>query len=241
MVSFLSLLSKGWKDFFSFRMLVINLAPVMLGVLFWSMAFYYFSDNILSYCERFLPHSWSALAHSEGFLASLWAFVFKGLVYMLIIWFVILLTLIGNVFMSIFYTPLVISYLHKKYYFQVEREEFGSVTFSIKYFLKSLIIMLVIMALLTPLYFIPIIGVFLSLIPHFLFFKNTMSLDVGSAIFKDYEKYQTLLKQYKMSHYRFCACCYLFSLIPFFNFFATLLQTILLAHYFFTLKENKDN
>ncbi|EJB35478.1 putative protease [Helicobacter pylori NQ4053] len=101
--------------------------------------------------------------------------------------------------------------------------------------------MLLFLAVLTPLYFIPFIGVFgvfFSIVPHFLFFKNTMSLDIASMIF-NYQSYQNLLKQHRLKHYRFSFFCYLFSLIPFFNFFATLLQTLMLAHYFFILKEKE--
>ncbi|MGN8530159.1 EI24 domain-containing protein, partial [Helicobacter pylori] len=92
-----------------------------------------------------------------------------------------------------------------------------------------------------PFYFIPFIGVFgvfFSIIPHFLFFKNTMSWDIASMIF-NHQSYQNLLKQHRLKHYRFSFFCYLFSLIPFFNFFATLLQTLMLTHYFFILKEKE--
>lgn len=65
--------------------------------------------------------------------------------------------------------------------------------------------MLLWMAVLTPFYFIPFIGVsgvFFSIIPHFLFFKNTMSLDIASMIF-NHQSYQNLLKQHRLKHYRF--------------------------------------
>ncbi|WP_033782958.1 EI24 domain-containing protein, partial [Helicobacter pylori] len=132
----------------------------------------------------------------------------------------------------------VVSYLHQKYYPHVVLEEFGSILFSIKYFLKSLLFMLLLMAVLTPFYFIPFVGIFFSIIPHFLFFKNTMSLDIASAIFNP-QSYQKLQRQHRLKHYRFAFFCYLFSLIPFFNFFATLLQTLMLTHYFFILKEKE--
>ncbi len=65
-----------------------------------------------------------------------------------------------------------------------------------------------------------------------------MSLDIASMIF-NHQSYQNLLKQHRLKHYRFSFFCYLFSLIPFFNFFATLLQTLMLTHYFFILKEKE--
>ncbi|NHB37312.1 EI24 domain-containing protein [Helicobacter pylori] len=241
MVLFLSIFKKSFNDFLSARMLLINLGPILLSLAFFGAVFHYNGENVVNYCQTLLSQSLNDYAHSQGFFSGVFAWVFKALVYFLIFWIAILLSLIINVFASIFYTPLVVSYLHQKYYPHVVLEEFGSILFSIKYFLKALILMLVLLALLTPFYFIPFIGVFgvfFSIIPHFLFFKNTMSLDIASAIF-NYQSYQNLLKQHRLKHYRFSFFCYLFSLIPFFNFFATLLQTLMLTHYFFILKEKE--
>ncbi|OPG43037.1 EI24 domain-containing protein [Helicobacter pylori] len=241
MVLFLSIFKKSFNDFLSARMLLINLGPILLSLAFFGAIFHYNGESVVNYCQALLPQSLSDYSHSQGFFSGVFVWVFKALVYFLIFWIAILLSLVINVFASIFYTPLVVSYLHQKYYPHVVLEEFGSILFSIKYFLKALILMLVLLALLTPFYFIPFIGVFgvfFSIIPHFLFFKNTMSLDIASAIF-NHQSYQNLLKQHRLKHYRFSFFCYLFSLIPFFNFFATLLQTLMLAHYFFILKEKE--
>ncbi|WQU85507.1 EI24 domain-containing protein [Helicobacter pylori] len=241
MVLFLSIFKKSFNDFLSARMLLINLGPILLSLAFFGAVFHYNGESVVNYCQALLPQSLSDYSHSQGFFSGVFVWVFKALVYFLIFWIAILLSLVINVFASIFYTPLVVSYLHQKYYPHVVLEEFGSILFSIKYFLKTLILMLVLLALLTPFYFIPFIGVFgvfFSIIPHFLFFKNTMSLDIASAIF-NHQSYQNLLKQHQLKHYRFSFFCYLFSLIPFFNFFATLLQTLMLTHYFFILKEKE--
>ncbi|WP_187868883.1 EI24 domain-containing protein [Helicobacter pylori] len=241
MVLFLSIFKKSFNDFLSARMILINLGPILLSLAFFGAIFYYNGENVVNYCQTLLPQSLSDYSHSQGFFAGVFVWVFKALVYFFIFWIAILLSLVINIFASIFYTPLVVSYLHQKYYSHVVLEEFGSILFSIKYFLKSLIFMLLWMAVLTPFYFIPFIGffgVFFSIIPHFLFFKNTMSLDIASMIF-NHQSYQNLLKQHRLKHYRFSFFCYLFSLIPFFNFFATLLQTLMLAHYFFILKEKE--
>ncbi|GAA7632600.1 EI24 domain-containing protein [Helicobacter pylori] len=238
---FLSIFKKSFNDFLSARMLLINLGPILLSLAFFGAVFHYNGESVVNYCQALLPQSLNDYSHSQGFFSGVFVWVFKALVYFLIFWIAILLSLVINVFASIFYTPLVVSYLHQKYYPHVVLEEFGSILFSIKYFLKALLFMLVLLALLTPFYFIPFIGVFgvfFSIIAHFLFFKNTMSLDIASMIF-NYQSYQNLLKQHRLKHYRFSFFCYLFSLIPFFNFFATLLQTLMLTHYFFILKEKE--
>ncbi|WP_305861296.1 EI24 domain-containing protein [Helicobacter pylori] len=241
MVLFLSIFKKSFNDLLSTRMLLINLGPILLSLAFFGAIFYYNGGSIVNYCQTLLPQSLSDYSHSQGFFSGVFVWVFKALVYFLIFWIVILLSLVINIFASIFYTPLVVSYLHQKYYPHVVLEEFGSILFSVKYFLKSLLFMLLFLAVLTPFYFIPFIGVFgvfFSIIVHFLFFKNTTSLDIASMIF-NYQSYQNLLKQHRLKHYRFSFFCYLFSLIPFFNFFATLLQTLMLTHYFFILKEKE--
>ncbi|GAA8435273.1 EI24 domain-containing protein [Helicobacter pylori] len=238
---FLSIFKKSFNDFLSARMLLINLGPILLSLAFFGAVFHYNGESVVNYCQALLPQSLSDYSHSQDFFSGVFVWVFKALVYFLIFWIAILLSLVINVFASIFYTPLVVSYLHQKYYPHVVLEEFGSILFSIKYFLKALLFMLLFLAVLTPFYFIPFIGVFgvfFSIIAHFLFFKNTMSLDIASAIF-NHQSYQNLLKQHRLKHYRFSFFCYLFSLIPFFNFFATLLQTLMLTHYFFILKEKE--
>lgn len=202
---FLSIFKKSFNDFLSARMLLINLGPILLSLAFFGAIFYYNGENVVNYCQALLPQSLSDYSHSQGFFSGVFAWVFKALVYFLIFWIAILLSLVINVFASIFYTPLVVSYLHQKYYPHVVLEKFGSILFSIKYFLKALILMLLLLAVLTPFYFIPFIGVFgvfFSIIPHFLFFKNTMSLDIASAIF-NHQSYQNLLKQHRLKHYRF--------------------------------------
>uniref|UniRef100_UPI00165A723F EI24 domain-containing protein n=1 Tax=Helicobacter pylori TaxID=210 RepID=UPI00165A723F len=202
MVLSLSILKKSFNDFLSTRMLLINLGPILLSLAFFGAIFYYNGENIVNYCQALLPQSLNDYSHSQGFFAGVFVWVFKALVYFLIFWIAILLSLVINVFASIFYTPLVVSYLHQKYYPHVVLEEFGSILFSIKYFLKALLFMLLFLAVLTPFYFIPFIGVFgvfFSIIAHFLFFKNTMSLDIASAIF-NHQSYQNLLKQHRLKH-----------------------------------------
>ncbi len=205
MVLFLSIFKKSFNDFLSARMLLINLDSILLSLAFFGAVFHYNGESVVNYYQALLPQSLNDYSHSQGFFSGVFVWVFKALVYFLIFWIAILLSLVINVFASIFYTPLVVSYLHQKYYPHVVLEEFGSILFSIKYFLKALLFMLVLLALLTPFYFIPFIGVFgvfFSIIPHFLFFKNTMSLDIASMIF-NHQSYQNLLKQHRLKHYRF--------------------------------------
>ncbi|PAF53877.1 peptidase [Helicobacter sp. 13S00482-2] len=223
-------IKKSWEDFFSLKMLILNLMPTIIGVVLWSLLLLYFSDQILAGMEYFLPKSWQNLSNDSGFFASIGGFFIKVFLYVLLGFFIIILTIIGNMFISIFYTPIVISYLRKKYYLDISIHSFGGIKTSILYFLKCLGWFVLFVIILSPLFFIPFVGFFAILIPHFLFFKNTMLFDIGSSILSQ-SQYDLFLSKNKIKNYQITLISYLFSLIPIFNFFVTLLQTIIIARY----------
>ncbi|BDQ29444.1 EI24 domain-containing protein [Helicobacter ailurogastricus] len=231
---------KSWKDFLSWKMLFLNLGPVFFGMLFWGVLLFYFGGNMVRILEGFLPTSWDHYAHTNGFLPALLLLAIKIFAYALLLLSVLLLSLVGNVFISLFYTPLVVCYLHKHDYANLPLENFGDFTGCIQHFLKQLAYLCMFLVVCIPLYFIPFVGVFVSLIPHYFFFKNTLSFDIGSSIYNQ-ETYQEVLRAYKVPHHKVAIMAYLFSLIPIFNFFATLLQTIILARFFLDIKANKAN
>lgn len=231
------IIKKSWEDFFSFKMITLNLLPIIIGVGFWGFTLFYFGGEILGWLQHFLPTSWQDLLKNPGILASIGGFFIKLFLYLLLGFFVIILTIIGNIFISIFYTPIVIGYLRKKYYHQIDLDCFGNIKTSIFYFLKSLGWFVLFVIILIPLFFIPLVGVFSVLIPHFFFFKNTMFFDVGSSIFDEYE-YRSFISSNKIKIYQVSLIAYIFSLIPFFNFFATLLQTIIIARFLLERKAN---
>lgn len=231
----LNIITKSWKDFFSFKMLVLNLLPIFISLVFWSFLIIYFNHEIFSFLKHFLPTSWQDFSDG-GFFVGILVWLIKILLYIFMIIFVIILSLIINVFVSIFYTPFVIKYLHKKYYPEILLENFGNFSSSMKHFLKAFLWFLGFAILFIPLYYIPFLGIIALLIPHFFFFKNTMLFDVGSYIFKE-EDFNKIQKENKAKNYQISFLSYLFSLIPIFNFFATILQTIIIAHFFLDLKK----
>ncbi|PAF42297.1 EI24 domain-containing protein [Helicobacter sp. 11S03491-1] len=234
----LSILKKSWEDFFSFKMIALNLLPILIGVMLWGVILFYFHETIFGWLEHLLPLSWQNLLQNQGFFAQIGNFFIKLFLYILLIFFIIILTLIGNIFISIFYTPLVVTYLHKKYYLDTQLHSFGGISSSITHFSKSFARFILFTLILVPLYFIPLIGIFAILIPHFFFFKSTMIFDIGSSIFAKSD-YQSVLSNHKSKLYQITIIAYVFSLIPIFNLFATLLQTILIAHYLFKIKDDQ--
>ncbi|MDO7253692.1 EI24 domain-containing protein [Helicobacter cappadocius] len=232
-------IKKSWEDFFSLKMIALNLLPIIIGIAFWSFILFYFGNQILTTLEHILPTSWKNLLENPGFFASIGGFFIKTFLYLLLAFFVIILTIIGNIFISIFYTPIVIGYLRKKYYPDIFIHSFGGIKTSIFHFLKSLLWLILFVAILSPLFFIPVVGVFAVLIPHFFFFKNTMLFDVGSSIFNESE-YHSFLSKNRVKIYQISLIAYIFSLIPFFNFFATLLQTIIISRFVLDKKEQQN-
>ncbi|WP_104749381.1 EI24 domain-containing protein [Helicobacter cynogastricus] len=231
----LGIIQESWKDFLSWKMLFINLGPVLIGLLFWGILLFYFGDNFVRIIEGFLPSGWVRYAHSGGFMPAFLLLVLKFFVYMLLGLSVLVLSLVGNVLVAIFYTPIVVTYVHKRDYPQLSLEGFGDIGFCLQHFLKQLGYLCMFLLVCSPLYFIPFIGVFISLIPHYFFFKNTLSFDIATSVFNQ-ERYAEVLRVYKVSHHKISILAYLFSLIPIFNFFATLLQTIILTRYFLEVK-----
>ncbi|WP_104640475.1 EI24 domain-containing protein [Helicobacter bizzozeronii] len=239
MKSPLQTIRESWRDFFSWKMVLLNIAPVLIGLLFWGGLLFYFGGNIVRILEGFLPTSWYHYAHSGGFLPAMFLLVFKAFVYVLVVLVVLILSLVGNVLFALFYTPIVLRFLQQKYYPQVALESFGDLYFCLQYFLKQLAFLGLFLLVCIPLYFIPFIGIFFSLIPHYFFFKNTMSFDIASSLFNQ-QDYQRIQKDYKIATHKIAILSYLFSLIPVFNFFATLLQTIILSRHFLEIKSNKN-
>ncbi|MFC3847107.1 EI24 domain-containing protein [Helicobacter baculiformis] len=233
-------IQESWKDFLSWKMLFLNLGPVLVGLLFWGILLFYFSDNMVRILEGFLPASWYHYAHSSGLVPAFFSLILKVFVYMLLGLFVLVLSLIGNILVAIFYTPIVIAYVHKKDYPNLPLEEFGDLSFCLQYFLKQLAYLCMFLLVCSPLYFIPFIGIFVSLIPHYFFFKNTLSFDIATSLFNQ-ERYTEVLRDYKITHHKISILAYLFSLIPIFNFFATLLQTIILTRYFLEIKAQEKS
>ncbi|WP_120943787.1 MULTISPECIES: EI24 domain-containing protein [Helicobacter] len=228
-------IQESWKDFLSWKMLLLNLGPVLVGLLFWGILLFYFGDNLVRIIEGFLPTSWYRYAHSGGFMPAFFLLLFKTFVYILLGLFVLILSLVGNVLVAIFYTPIVVSFVRKKDYPDLCLEGFGDFNFCLQHFLKQLAYLCMFLLVCIPLYFIPFVGVFFSLIPHYFFFKNTLCFDIATSLFNQ-ERYTQVLRDHKIPLHKVAILAYLFSLIPVFNFFATLLQTLILTRYFLEIK-----
>ncbi|MFW6308279.1 MAG: EI24 domain-containing protein, partial [Campylobacterales bacterium] len=140
-----------------------------------------------------------------------------------------------NAIVAGFYAPFVISYLHKKYYSDIEVEGFGSLVDVSVYFVKTLGLFLFLLLLAIPLYFIPVVGFLVPILIFFWFYKKNIVFDVGSTMLNKSEYKEFLyLHRNKINIVSFVT--YLIGYIPIINLFAAVPQLLAVAHLFFSLK-----
>lgn len=228
----LAILRQSRRDFLSLPMLSLNILPVLLGVLLWGGIFYSFSDTLIAYIKGFMPESWQLYMQSAS--SDLFAQGVTVSLYVLLGFCVILLALVGNVFVSIFYAPLVVAHLRKHYYPTLAKPT-DSLSFSamLKNFLKSFVLLCALCIVCAPLLLLPVIGGAIMLVPFFIFFYQSMLYDIGHEVL-GVESYARLRKA--KGKYSTTLLAYLLGLIPLLNFFTPLLQVIILSHYCFQLR-----
>lgn len=223
---FLAILRKSKRDFLSLPMIVLNILPVLFGVALWGGILYVFCDVLIAYATGLLPESLQAYINDNGILGR----VITISLYALLGFCVILLALVGNVFVSIFYAPLVVGYIRKYHYPYIPKPASVPILVALKQFLKAFVLLCALCVVCMPLVFIPVIGGVIMLVPFFVFFYQTMLFDVGQEVLgrDDYPKLHKAKRKYTIA-----LLTYLLGLIPILNFFTPLLQVIILSHYCF--------
>lgn len=223
-----ALFSRSKQDFLSPAMLLLNILPITLGILFWCGILFYFSDSLISYFWSFLPDSW----HLNIENANSWTENFIVLLLYLLLGFVaILFALIGNLFVSIFYTPIVVAYIRKRHYPNIQKYEGATLWLGLKNFFIAFVMLCALCVVCAPILFVPFVGGAI----FFFFFYKTMFFDVGYEVLGK-EHYATL-RMFKHK-YKTALIAYGFGLIPILNFFMPLLQTIIICHFCFLWLEH---
>ncbi len=218
---------KAFLDAIHFKMLIILLFPFVLSV----TVVYFSWGHILAFADSLI------LISSENAVLSFFASIASFLLSTIgLVLYIIVIALIFQMIFSIFYAPFIVSFVHNKYYSHITREEALSFIESIIYFLKIVALLLFFMILCIPVYFIPFVGHIVFFVIFFIFFKNTITLDVAAAIFckKDY---MFFLSFYKKEIWVFTLSLYILSLIPIVNFFVLIFQIAAFTHFVFSCKE----
>lgn len=135
-----------------------------------------------------------------------------------------------------FLTPYILTKLQKKHYPSLELKGFAGAFESTLHLLKSLFIMVLLIFVLSPLYFIPLLNIVAFNLPFYYFFHKMINYDVGGTICTK-EEFITLNALNK-SKIRFVTLTlFLLSLIPFLALFGSVFFIIYLGHNYFSLLE----
>lgn len=230
------LLLKALKDTLDPRMIALSVLPLLIGILFWGVLFLSFGESL--YNALALPIEGYFSGVEGGFFGSVLNFFIGVLVYLFIFALFLLAVVITNALLATFYAPLVAKFLQKKYYPNVMIEGFGGIWDSVLFFLKTIFLFLLLLLLMTPFYFIPLVGFLVPIVIFFWFFRKNIIFDVGSTLLSK-EEYEDITSTFKGRINMNCLVAYLIGYIPVVNFFAGVFQLLLLTHLFFLLKKER--
>jgi len=138
-----------------------------------------------------------------------------------------------------FLTPYIINKINKKYYPHIKLKGHGTLIDTMWILVKTTIVMIILFIVLIPLYFIPLINVFVFFIPFYYFFHKLINSDVAMTMLSK-DQYNFIYGRKKNSFRMKTLFLYLLSLIPFFAMFTAVFFIIYLANsYFNELNTNK--
>jgi len=155
----------------------------------------------------------------------------EKVVFMVTGYLILILAVIIAVIVVGFFTPLVIKKLKSRHYPPFEIKEHGSILSVAWHTIKSLLIMILLYIVLTPLYFIPFINIIAFNLPAYYFFHKMLVYDVGSSMNtkKEYLQIKAIVgNQIRLR----TLLMYCLTLIPFVGIFFPLLFVIYLSHIF---------
>jgi len=147
--------------------------------------------------------------------------------------FVLLLSIIIALAVIGFLTPPILKVIQQRYYPDLDMVGYGNIGTITWHFFKSFFVMIVLIFMLIPFYFIPLVNVIAFNLPFYYFFHKLMVLDVTSTIMT--KKEYALIHVANANTIRLkTLLLYLISLVPFAVLFTTAFFVIYMGHTFFT-------
>ncbi len=241
------------KDFFTKDILKIAIFPLLFTIFVMFFFFFILADIGYANLQEFIQ---TAQNGEEIVLADDAPFYLIASTYILVFLFKYTFTswLIGiifytlgtifimmfSVFLSIliigFFTPMILSIIHKRHYSSLVINSYGTFLSSIWVLVKSFLFMILFFILLSPLYFIPLINILAINLPFYYFFHKLLTFDVYSNIFSKEEKNIIHGKYANIFRLR-TLFLYIISMIPFITMFCAVFYIVYLGHsYFLKLK-----
>ncbi|RAX58685.1 hypothetical protein CCZ01_02580 [Helicobacter monodelphidis] len=227
--------TRAFRDAITGKMILLSILPFLVGGLICFLSYDYLFSKINELITPYL-----SIDANAGFFASILAKVISFFSIFLewvgmVIYFIIS-SLSVQVLLSVFYAPIIIAFVHKKHYPSIQLESADNLLSSLLGTLKSLLIFFILFFCCIPLYFIPVIGIFIFFIPLFYLFTASMKLDILNAVYSQQGREQ-ILQSHKKDIYFFLFLIYFISLIPILNLIATIFQILLFTHFMLQHKQ----
>lgn len=184
----------------------------------------YTGSSIIDFLLRYTVTSWivSFLVYTIGLFAIGYLSIFTSLI------------IVG------FLTPQILHTIHQRHYHFLELEEgYDTIIGGVFKLLKTILIMFILLIMLIPFYFIPIVNIIAINLPFFYLFHKMINYDVSANIMTK-ERFKRLYYLNKGSFRTKTLFLYVISLIPFVAFFIAIFYIIFIGHSYFNLLE-KDN
>jgi len=248
------------RDFFTKQMLTYAFAPFIFTLIVIYALFFSAADaGIDSLKESFIQiestqtTQENGITHTENTNA-----VYSGgsavmeflMQYSLTSWLVsFFIFTVGGMFMFViaiftailvigFLTPAIIRELQKRHYPDIVLEGHGNVITTLFHSLKYIVVMLLLLIVLIPLYFIPLLNIIAINLPFYYLFHKFYMLDVGTTIMTR-EQYKQMMF-FQGNNVRLnTVILYLLSMIPFAALFTPVFNVILLSHIVLRAKQEQ--
>ncbi len=184
----------------------------------------YTGSSIIDFLLRYTVTSWivSFLVYTVGLFAIGYLSIFTSLI------------IVG------FLTPTILHKVHKRHYSHLQLEEgYDTIAGGVFKLIKTAIVMLIMLVVFIPLYFIPIINIVAINLPFYYLFHKMINYDVSANIMSK-EQFKKLYYFNKSSFRAKTLFLYVVSLIPFVAFFISIFYIIFIGHSYFKLLEKHD-
>jgi hypothetical protein len=218
------------KDFFTKKMLSIAMMPLMIAIVFLVIFLSFFAASFFEWLGSYFMidgEGWLVMLFANTIVQSISSVIF----YLLSSGVVILLSVIVGLIVVGFLTPQIIKTVRDRHYGAFELREYGTFSGTLFYYGKVLVIFLVILIVLMPLYFFPIVNMIVINIPFFYLFYKMLLRDVSTAVNSKKEA-QVIIKENRSKLFTISVVLYGFSLLPFIGVFLSTFFIIYLGHFF---------
>ena len=235
----LHILRQSLADFLRPKILSLVCVPVICNILLVGSILYFCGASFYQYVLDLSPEWIANLSVNAALWARVLSFLYVLSIYLFLGLCVGILTLLTSLFFALFYTPLLVKFVHKKDFSHIHLQPFGNLVSDMLVFFKDGGIFIALLIVCIPLYFIPLCGTLIPLILGFFFFKRRNFYDVGSCTMNK-EQFESLQK-FSAQNYLCALMAYLPSSIPFVSFFLMPLQILIIIRYALSYLEKPNN